>query len=590
MKGRILISTEGINGTLSCGEDELKLYCNQMESFDLFSELKPPPNENDVPDAGRGRIFTNIDWKISTVNRNCVGESQDPFPDLKIQVVKEIVNTGGTIDSKDIPTHTGKEISADEFHEILEQAKGNGGFDEEKKEVVIIDVRNTFEHSIGHFVHPHSNSILPSRRPNDIPSTAPKQDDEANSLPVHQLDSQNPTPAINPNTVTFSHFDSNFCSKYSDVLKDKKVLMYCTGGIRCVKASAMLKKRGVEDVSHLSGGIHRYLEKYADKGFYKGKCMVFDQRVALDPKSLKIDGEDTAKSQKSKPSTVVGRCIECESPYDELSGANLCTVCRDLLLICPKCRESKYEYHCERHRTWKHSYFTFLDSFTIEELKKQSEELQQLYDSYVPPKEHKNVRRTLKRQIDKVTNRINDLTSGSDDLETIAKRRCRTCFETNDICDGLCWGFWKHAQSTHQEQQHKKLEPIRQVKIGDRVCPGPHWNEFRLGSKLMSTSIAKRPKSDSQTSTGLQTTDILKTGVVVQIKSWGSGSNENDCVAVLWDNSPSIGCGRRKRQRNQTTSSDANDISIQQAAIYRFGAVSRNGQRMYDVELFCAST
>lgn len=578
MKGRILISTEGINGTLSYGEDDLTQYRNQMENFDLFSELKPPPNNDEIPSIQKGRMFTNIDWKISTVNHNCVGEFHDPFPDLKIQVVKEIVNTGGTIDAKDIPTHTGKEISADEFHKILEQANGNSGFDEEKKEVVIIDVRNTFEHSIGHFIHPHSKSIMPSRSPNDTSSNAIKYNEKVDSLSVQRLDSQNPTPAINPNTVTFSHFDSNFCSKYSDVLKDKKVLMYCTGGIRCVKASAMLKKRGVEDVSHLSGGIHRYLEKYADKGFYKGKCMVFDQRVALDPESLKVDNDDTITSQKCKSSTVVGRCIECETPYDQLSGAHLCTVCRDLLLICPNCRENLYEYHCERHRAWKHSYFTFLDTFTIEELHKQSEKLQQLYDSYVPPKEHKNVRRTLKRQIDKVTDRINELTSSSVELETNAKRRCRTCFETSEICDGLCWGFWKHTQSTHQEQQNNKLESCRQVKIGDRVRPGPHWNEFRLGSKFMSTS------------TQLKTTEILKTGVVVRIKSWGSGSNENDCVAVLWNNSPSIGCGRRKRRRSQTDSNDANDISIQPAAIYRFGAVSRNGQRMYDVELTHADT
>ena len=63
--------------------------------------------------------------------------------------------------------------------------------------------------------------------------------------------------------------------------KGKKVLMYCTGGIRCEKASAMLIKEGVPEVYQLSGGIHRYLESYPDGGLFKGKNFVFDKRVAL---------------------------------------------------------------------------------------------------------------------------------------------------------------------------------------------------------------------------------------------------------------------------------------------------------------------
>jgi predicted sulfurtransferase len=157
---------------------------------------------------------------------------QEPFPDLKVQIVKEIVNTGGTIDADDIPIYTGKEISPEDFHLILTQARANGGWVAEseagtatvtttKKKVVLIDVRNTFEHAIGHFVHPHSNNIIPIEGDNTPANVL----GEKNESSKNNTSTSEPTPAINPNTVTFSHFDSNFCSKYTDVLKDKKVLM-----------------------------------------------------------------------------------------------------------------------------------------------------------------------------------------------------------------------------------------------------------------------------------------------------------------------------------------------------------------------------
>ncbi|KAL7480014.1 hypothetical protein ACHAW6_007669 [Cyclotella cf. meneghiniana] len=575
MKGRILISVEGINGTLSCyGVEALMQYKEEMENFDLLTEFNLPERireDEPIPKAGSGRMFANIDWKTSTVdNDHMPHEYQEPFPDLKVQIVNEIVNTGGSIHVSDIPHHTGKEISPEEFHSILTHAQADGGWvadsdplgdkrvaanddsqlrgpefqkrgidKSKKKEVILIDVRNTFEHAIGHFIHPHSNTIISNiGNKGDNPLSASTSDETNDNLSLlHSSSNSAPTPAINPNTVTFSHFDSNFCSKYSDLLKDKKVLMYCTGGIRCVKASAMLKKRGIEDVSHLSGGIHRYLERYSSDGFYKGKCMVFDQRVALDPDSFKIRDRGDSKN---KSSNIVGKCIECHAPYDQLSGANLCTVCRDLILICPVCRESKNEYHCDRHQSWKNAYFTFLEGFTCDELKIQKSELQRLHDLYVPPKEHKNVRKTLRKQIEKVLDRVNELENGSANVDLSAKRKCRTCFESDEICDGLCWGFWKHSQSHHRQQYHGKLDPIKEVKVGDRVTPGPHWNEMRLGSKFLPSTFTecKNAKIGLHTSVHSKlrsTEDTLKTGTVVQIKSWGSGGSENDCVAVLWD-------------------------------------------------------
>jgi UPF0176 protein len=127
-----------------------------------------------------------VDWKESFVEELGV---EEPFPDLKISIVKEIVSTGGLVSVDDIPKSAGKHLTPEEFHQALVEDQG--------KDVVLIDVRNTFEHDIGHFVTPETGE-----------------------------------PAMNPAMVAFSSFDSNFCAKNADNLKDKKVLMYCTGGIR----------------------------------------------------------------------------------------------------------------------------------------------------------------------------------------------------------------------------------------------------------------------------------------------------------------------------------------------------------------------
>jgi UPF0176 protein len=191
-KGRILLSVEGINGTLS-GQDEsvIEKYISRMMSFHLRRDCGLPDgheskNDNDGDDP-RNFLFRHVDWKKSFVDEGTI----EPFPDLKISIVKEIVSTGGLVKADEIPKETGKHLSPQEFHQAILTSD---------KPVVLIDVRNTFEHDIGHFVNPQTGES-----------------------------------AMNPEMVTFSSFDSNFCAKHADELKDKKVLMYCTGGIRYVK-------------------------------------------------------------------------------------------------------------------------------------------------------------------------------------------------------------------------------------------------------------------------------------------------------------------------------------------------------------------
>ena len=85
--------------------------------------------------------------------------------------------------------------------------------------------------------------------------------------------------AINPDTKNFSEFPE-FVKKNADRLKNKKVVTYCTGGIRCEKASALLLQSGVEDVYQLEGGILEYLSQ-TDGDFFEGECFVFDDRLTL---------------------------------------------------------------------------------------------------------------------------------------------------------------------------------------------------------------------------------------------------------------------------------------------------------------------
>lgn len=313
----------------------------------------------------------------------------------------------------------------------------------------------------------------------------------------------------------------------------------------CEKASVILRKRGVEDVSQLSGGIHRYLETFGNDGFYKGLNFVFDQRVAMKPDPTLPQNE------------VVGRCVECERPFDEICGSRVCTVCRDLVLVCPQCQSTLREYHCRRHASWKNCYFTFLEVFDSKELNEQLRGLRQIYDSLVPASEHKNQRRTLSRQMDKIQQHLEKLESGVVTVDRQAPRRCRTCMEPNTICHGRCWGFWKTAAATPSgngsaETSASVATELREdhplpIAVGDLVEPGEHWNPLRLG--------------DTRDSQG-----NLRRGKVTEIKGW-TGHDTKDCVAVLWDDGISRG-------RNQ---------GKVQPQIYRWGVIALDGTRKYDL-------
>ncbi len=106
--------------------------------------------------------------------------------------------------------------------------------------------------------------------------------------------------AVDPKTTTFREFPK-WAISHIDLLKDKKIAMYCTGGIRCEKSTALLRKLGVEKVYHLKGGILQYLEDTKNvNGTWQGECFVFDDRGAVSPSLSPSDGFWVEKGQTAK--------------------------------------------------------------------------------------------------------------------------------------------------------------------------------------------------------------------------------------------------------------------------------------------------
>ena len=168
----------------------------------------------------KDRRLAGLEYKLSY-------SEKPPFKRLKVKLKKEIVTLGvSDID----PTHSsGTYVKPADWNELINDP-----------DVVLIDTRNNYEFEIGSFKG-----------------------------------------SINPNTETFREFPAytkNNLEKY----RDKKIAMFCTGGIRCEKSTAYLKSKGFENVFHLQGGILKYLEEVKeDESLWEGECFVFDDRVAV---------------------------------------------------------------------------------------------------------------------------------------------------------------------------------------------------------------------------------------------------------------------------------------------------------------------
>jgi UPF0176 protein len=141
--------------------------------------------------------------------------------------------------------------------------------------------------------------------------------------------------AIVPNAHTSRDFIRELESGKYDDLKDKPIVTYCTGGIRCEILSSLMLNRGFKDVYQIDGGIVKYGEAYGDDGLWEGSLRVFDDRMT-------IDFSDHAKT--------IGVCSHCSGPtnnYENCAWSN----CNDLVLICLTCKQDPgLLYHTEKCR------------------------------------------------------------------------------------------------------------------------------------------------------------------------------------------------------------------------------------------------
>ncbi len=245
VKGRILIASEGINGTLSGTIEQTERYMRDLRANPLFSDI----------------VF-----KIDEADGHT-------FKKMFVRHKKELVTFryGKELDPNRI---SGKRLSPAEFYEQLQN-----------EDVIVLDGRNDYEYDIGHF-----------------------------------------RGAIRPEVESFREFPEWIRNNLSDY-KDKKVLTYCTGGIRCEKLTGFLLSEGFSDVAQLEGGIVTYGKDPQVQGrLFDGKCYVFDERISV-------------PINRTEEDVVIGHCYHCGTSHDRYIN---CPVC-NLQHIC--CEECEAEHH-----------------------------------------------------------------------------------------------------------------------------------------------------------------------------------------------------------------------------------------------------
>jgi len=259
IKGRIIVSPHGINGTLGGKMEDLKKYVKATKAYPGFKK---------------------IDFKWSD------GTGQD-FPKLKIKIRPELVAFGNP-----------DEIKVDENGVIgggvhLRPEEVNKLVEERGDEVLFFDGRNAFEAKVGKFKD-----------------------------------------AVVPDVETTHDFVAEIESGKYDHMKDKPIVTYCTGGIRCEILSVVMKNRGFKEVYQIKGGIVRYGNKFGDDALWEGSLYTFDDR-------LTIDFSDHTK--------LIGQCAECGSKTKQFRNCQKAE-CHQLVLLCDPCYDTHTERPCNHER------------------------------------------------------------------------------------------------------------------------------------------------------------------------------------------------------------------------------------------------
>ncbi|MDP2038583.1 MAG: rhodanese-related sulfurtransferase [Ignavibacteria bacterium] len=239
IKGRVWISSEGINATVSGKVSNIEAFKNEVRSYPQFADIWFKEDEH----------------------------AEHAFRKIHVRLKREIVNASfGEVDL----SKTGKYLAPEKLNEFYESGK----------EFLIIDARNDYESVIGKFKN-----------------------------------------AVAPKMETFRDW-VKVAENISDY-KDKTVVTYCTGGIRCEKASAYLVEQGFKDVYQMNGGIWNYINQFPDK-YWQGSMFVFDERRVITPNA-------------NAETKHIGKCYFCGTPasyYINCHNQN----CDELLVTCHECK------------------------------------------------------------------------------------------------------------------------------------------------------------------------------------------------------------------------------------------------------------
>lgn len=237
--GRILVSHEGINGTVSGTLEQTQAYMDMMKSDERFADMM---------------------WKIDAADGHA-------FKKMHVRAKNEVVHLGLGEDDINPNEITGQYLTPTEFYEKMQQ-----------DDTIVIDARNDYEFDLGHF-----------------------------------------RGAVRPDIKNFRDLPA-WMRENKEQFEGKKILTYCTGGIRCEKFSGWLVKEGYEDVGQLHGGIHNYGTDPEVKGqLWDGQMYVFDQRIAVPINKVEhvIVGKDHFDG------TPCERYVNCANP--ECNDKILCS-------------------------------------------------------------------------------------------------------------------------------------------------------------------------------------------------------------------------------------------------------------------------
>jgi UPF0176 protein len=219
IKGTILIAFEGINGTIAGPNEDIENFAHFILNA-IEKEKKISKKEN--PEEFKKAFKTDFIGKISKYGNI-------PFLKTKVKVKKEIVSI--KLYEKQLSAKNGHYIDPKDWDEAISD-----------KDAIVIDNRNDYEIELGTFKN-----------------------------------------SIDPKNEVFSQFPKWLDKNLQNVDKSKKIIMFCTGGVRCEKSTRLMIDKGFENVYHLKGGIIEYLKQTKNKNSkWIGKCLVFDDRHIID--------------------------------------------------------------------------------------------------------------------------------------------------------------------------------------------------------------------------------------------------------------------------------------------------------------------